>query len=44
MTLFDLGGNLSKDLSLLAAAAGIYNTYVYTWAILIRASAIVKSE
>ena len=43
MTLFDLGGNLSKDLSLLAAA-GIYNTYVYTWAILIRASAIVKFE
>ena len=28
MTLFDLGGNLFEDLSLLAAAAGIYNTYI----------------
>ena len=28
MTLFDLGGNLSEDLSLLVAAAGIYNTYI----------------
>ena len=30
MTLFDLEGNLSEDLSLLAAAAaGIYNTNIH---------------